>query len=319
MVLRAGQSITGRMIDGDGKPVRGKIEYYLPGEGPETPRASAWFFTKEDGTFTVTGLVGGTYDLRAVPFQRLAAMWVRGVKSGSQGLAICCVREREARVTIDVALRDGEPKELIACETQLWPRVDVPGVPRLESSASYSDPTGWPELAMRTWTGGGGEQEARGAIFFNESLIKQNPSALFVDQGLYWFGAQASDKQGNHYFPIGTGLVRVDPGEYHLRFELTVATTVHGHVHASDPLGQGVGIAHAGLGLLNLDVGTRRLERYRELGADGWFSFALVPVGEHELWIGTPAELEAGKPSSRQPLTVSRETMPPLDVEVHGR
>jgi RNA polymerase sigma-70 factor (ECF subfamily) len=316
LVLREGMSISGRLIDGEGRPVRGRIEHYVPGEGPETPRDSGWFFGEKDGTFEVKGLTPGLYDLRAVPLARLAATWVRSVPAGTRGLEIRCATERAARVTIEAALREGEPGDLVSCEASLLPRVDVSGVPRLESDASYSEPTGWPVSALGTWTGGIGDWEARGLFSCSLSLLKQNPTTLFVDEGLHWFGVQARDKQGNHYFPIGTGLVRVEPGEYRLRFELTAAVPIEGRVHAGDVLGLAVGIAHGSLGLLELDVGTRRLERFRELGADGWFSFAQVPIGEHELWIGTSAELDAAKPSVRQPLTVGREKAPPLDVVV---
>lgn len=95
--------------------------------------------------------------------------------------------------------------------------------------------------------------------------------------------------------PVGTGLVRVSEGTYKLRFELAPTTTVEGRVR-----GPGAADLAAALYLpdgrpLPLDVRREVMQAEAELGAQGTFYFARVPIGALELRLGTTEELRAGR------------------------
>jgi hypothetical protein len=324
LVLRQSLSIRGRMIDVRGKAVHGIITAHPQGSGVNAHDSSRAMSVVDDaGTFELNGLPPGTYDIlgspnhgqiMGPPLEPFGETWVRGVAAGSQGVEIRITSESVAHVVFDMVIRDGEASDWIVLRARLYPRGDVAGIPSLAPAATYSAFKGWPSTVLGSWYGGGGEHEPRGLVSFLELQAKENPMTLTVEPGDYWLGVQGKDKHGNFVFPIGTGLVHVEPGDYRLQFELTTAAPVEGRVRADDLASLAVGIAHEGTGLLELDVGHRYLRRYRELGADGWFSFALVPVGEHDLWIGTPAELAAGNPSYRQTISIRREGTAPLEI-----
>jgi hypothetical protein len=94
------------------------------------------------------------------------------------------------------------------------------------------------------------------------------------------------------------------------------AVSVEGRLVGPDVLDLEVGIARCGGRLFELDVGSGDLRTARPVGADGAFSFAAVPVGENEVWIGTADELAAGKPARRQPLIVEAKGVPFLEIAV---
>ncbi|MFN0244696.1 MAG: carboxypeptidase-like regulatory domain-containing protein, partial [Planctomycetota bacterium] len=310
VVLPAPLVIAGRVLDRDGNGVRGTVFAYENTEPPQDGRARL-VATKKDGTFVLPMLVAGSYDVRAQADARLAARWVRGVEAGRHGLEIRLDEERVARVTIEVALRGGEADEIVLLRRRFDPRAKEPAdVARLPEVAVIADPVGWPRDVVTLWSGGGGD--------YSLTPMKENPLTILLDEGCYWLGAKARDKVGRMYFPIGTGLVRIGAGEHELRFELTPAVRVEGRVHASSALDLAVAIAWREGELLALDSGHGDLDTVRELGAEGYFAFELVPVGEHELRVGTPEELRAGGARHRQKITVKREGMAPLDVRVNG-
>jgi hypothetical protein len=270
-----------------------------------------------DGGFVVAGLEAGTYDLRVQPGAQYAERWVRDVDAGRQGLEIRLESLLPVHVTIDVRVRDGEAERIILLNARprSWSGA-TDDVPALQRVAEYSKPGGWPTGIFGRGYGGGGFLDQRTVGSYCLVPTTENSTELSLDEGLCWLGAQGTDRQGVPYFPIGTGLVRVESGEYHVTFELAAAVPVEGRLVGPDVLGLAVGIAHRGGKLIELDVGTEELRPDREVGADGSFSFPAVPVGDHELWVGTPTELAAGSPSHRQALTVDRKGVPFLEVAV---
>jgi hypothetical protein len=135
-----------------------------------------------------------------------------------------------------------------------------------------------------------------------------------LTEGDYWFGAKGKDREGRMLFPIGTGPVRVNAGEHTLRFELVPAVPIRGRVRHHDGRDLAVAIARADGTLLEFDFDTPKMTPIRELAGDGSFSFPIVPIGAHELRVGTPRELLEGRAQHRQSLTVTGRDDAELDI-----
>ena len=268
------------------------------------------------GEFRLAGLPAGRYDLEVVPSARYATVWVRDVETGTERLTIALADARPARVTVEVVPSEGELGETILLTGRLTPHGSSPEAPELPAQATQREPWGWPPAMLQLWYGGGGHTDELGSTNYSLVPMRENPTPFDLDEGLYWIGAKAKAKDGNLTFPIGTGLVRVNAGEYRLRFELTPSGSVEGRVSGAAP-GSDLCVALGRAGrLLELDVRRSEMGSVSELGHDGWFRFPLVPVGELELLVGTRAELLAGRWLRREELRTARGATAFVEVEL---
>lgn len=311
--------IRGRLIDADGNGLDGSITSFVE-SSCRVPGGTRPYFAKAKtgGAFKVPGLAPGRYDLLVRPNEKYAEQWVRGIDAGRQDVEVRVTSERCVRVTVDVSARGVEVADFAFLQGRIerndGARIDAPVLP---PASEWMRLGGWPrELGFGLSSGGGGSREEQGLLTFSLTTMRENPKSITLDEGDYWFGARGKDGEGRILFPIGTGLVRVNAGEHSLRFELVPAVPIRGRVRGHEGRDLAVAIARADGVLLEFDFGERRLEAIRELAADGSFSFPIVPVGEHELLIGAPLELEGGHAPHRRALTVTGKDDPVLDISL---
>lgn len=215
-------------------------------------------------------------------------------------------RPARAALTVEVALAPGEIGSPTLLLARLRPEGAAPDVPELGAQTTLSGPSGWPAAVLGLGSRSGPRPSEQGGMEVTLVPMPENPTTVPLEAGHYWIGVQAKAKDGNLTFPIGTGLVRVGAGEYHLRFEPAPTGSVEGRL-IGWPREQELFVALAQDGaLLTLDVRRQELRSLGEVGADGYFRFPQAPIGALELRVGTRAELLAGRWTKREMLELER-------------
>ena len=316
LTLRAAARIAGHVLGADGKEVQSRVLVFAEAGSSALGRWGKSSPTGPEGAFVIQDLEPGEYEIWAQPEEPYGDARLSGIRAGREDLEIRVPAERAAHVAIEVSVHGGNVNKLVVLHAMRWPSwIDIPGVPSLPKEGAYSGLEGWPSSLPWLGSGVGGFEDERGAVSFHAMPTKENPTRIDLDEGFYWIGARGTDGDGRTLYPIGTGLVRVAAGDYHVRFELVPTVRVEGRLVGSDVLDLQVGVARAGR-LVEIDVGLGRPRTARPVGADGAFSFAGVPFGENEIWLGTGAELAAGRPSHRQPLAVDAKGVPFLEIPI---
>lgn len=319
LALEATASLSGRVVDPAGEGLAAEVHVVSPRHGTIPWSLSTGFpasaSCRKDGTFTIAGLPGDAFDLM-FEHPDHARAFLRGVPANSDALEVTLEGHPTCSVNIRVRAPGCELEEVIVLRGSLTPVEEgmIPADP-LPVRRTYVEPAGWPAQAAGMWYGQSGGTTESGRTFFNYWPIEGTQTVRNVHPGLYWFGAKGRTKRGEVLFPIGTGLVHVAPGSYELTFELVPTTSVEGRV-LGVPTGSELHVAVAdGEGaLISLDGGGERLVPTRELAATGRFSWKAVPVGDHELWVGSRGALLRGEPAARRALPVRRGE--PLEVEL---
>ncbi len=305
LVLEGTHAIRGKVIDRDGNGLLAFITPHRVTEGAPSVQL-AITQTKSSGEFAVLGLLAGRYDLLVRPSERFSDEWVPEVEAGREGLEIRLERDRTVRIIAEVSADDAEVSQLVFLRGHLIPRQDArPSGLSLPPTSEWIELTGWPVRPGGGVTGRGMWSEPLGDVTYLFLSMRENPESFLVNEGWSWFGAKGRDRAGRMLYPIGTGLVQVAAGEYRLHFKLVACVPIHGRVRAREGADYAVALARSNGDLLEFDFGQRRMEKIRELGADGSFSFPGVPIGELELRVGTPQQLLAGEAQHRQPLAVT--------------
>ncbi len=318
MQLRAGLRIAGRVLAPDETGVSaGVVARATVGPLEDLEPRSSMTTTSRDGSFVLEGLEPGPYELHVQPFQTYRDMDAGTVAAGTEGLRIRLESKRLAHLTIEAMARDGNLKKWILLNGRTRPRRGAtPEAPLLPAEAEYDEPGHWPRGVVGMYYGSGGFSDENGSTPYALVPEKEASTQLDLDEGFYWLGAKGTDEEGRNLFPVGTGFVRVEAGEHKLRFVLAPSAPVDGRLIGGDVIDLRVGIARRGGRLFELDAGGDQLWPSRPVGAGGAFSFAEVPVGQNEIWIGTASELADGKPSHRQPLTVDAKGVPFLEIPI---
>lgn len=316
LVLEKTHAIRGKVIDRDGN---GVLTFITPHRLTErSPSVQLGITqTKSNGEFAVLGLLPGRYDLLVRPSERFGDEWVRGVEAGREGLEIRLEKDRTVRIIADVSAGDAEVGQLIFLRGHLSPREHArPSGPPLPPTSEWNEFTGWPVRPGGSLTGRMMTSDPLGDVTYVFLSMSENPQSFLVNEGWSWFGAKGRDRAGRMLYPIGTGLVQVAAGEYRLHFNLVACVPLNGRVRAHEGSDYAVALARSNGELLEFDFGQRRMEKIRELGADGSFAFPGVPIGELELRVGTPHQLLAGEAQHRQPLVVTGTDDPFLEIVV---
>jgi hypothetical protein len=226
------------------------------------------------------------------------------------------------RVTVD-AVSDAPLDEVIVVSAALSPRGTPPRDAARLASTTLRASRGWPFARRRldpSLEEFGELAPIHATTLFGTAFglprRVELPHSFELNAGHGWIGVRARTKSGHESFPVGTGLVRFEPGDHYLVFHLVPASRVEGRVLGA-PLRHTfrAGIATSGE-LLELEVRRALAQRTAGVGALGTFDFPLVPAGRHELWIGTEAELEAGRPRLRRAFEARDGEPVRLDVEL---
>jgi hypothetical protein len=315
LVLAPGLRIAGHVLAPDGSGVGGQVIAYSTRETAEVDPWGTGSMTSKDGAFALEALEPGAYDLWARPSAQYGEVRLNGVEAGREDVEIRVPSLRAAHVTIDVRVRGGEADKLYVLSARTWTRTGEPeGGAELPAEAAYGEPGAWPRSVVGMLYGAGGFSDERGVCTYSITPVKALPVELDLDEGLYWLGVKGADRLGRELFPTGTGCLHVGPGPHRLVFELAPSVPVEGRFLGENVVDLAVGVARRGK-LLDLDPGHGDLRPFRLVGADGGFRFAAVPVGENEIWFGSPADLGAGRAPHRKPLRLDAQVAPFLEID----
>ncbi len=310
LVLAPTNSITGSVIDADGRPIEAMLRIAPSGEPLTGFYLETGFLgraeARSDGDFTFAGLPDSIFDVSAHS-RGYAQAKAERIPAGTTGLVLRMDRAPPARVTISVEAPGMELTSLIVLRGQLYPHpgrhVDTPLLPE---EARYTQPRGWPENALGLTYGTEGDTSALGDERFEYWPIEGTSTSMELDPGWYWFGAKGQATDGTtHGFPMGTGLVRLEAGTHRLHFVLSASARIQGRLIGMNPLQDlRVGLCTSDGEFIPLDVRRETLCTTFEFGADGSFVLDKVPVGEFELRVGTQAELESGTWRARKSVSI---------------
>jgi RNA polymerase sigma-70 factor, ECF subfamily len=299
VVLAPTLAIDGRVLDPEGRGARATVRLLPGGDASPTlislngDEPQTW--TEDDGTFSFVGLPAGSFDVTAS-----ADKWARAVledvPAGTNDLTLRFSGPRPVKVEVEIVCPTTELKQAIVLRGEL-DVLDSDGIdaPQLAEQATYTDPLGWPESALGLYYGSEGDTTEHGSVMFNYWPIKGSATTIQLEEGLYWFGAKGRAASGSELFPVGTGLVRVSEGTYKLRFELAPTSSVEGRVRGPAAADLAAALYLPDGRPLPIDVRREVMRVEAELGAQGTFYFARVPVGPLELRLGTVDELRAGR------------------------
>jgi RNA polymerase sigma-70 factor (ECF subfamily) len=305
--------ISGLIVDPDGEPVRGKVSAKpVDGElvaGRLATGMSPVTSVGKSGEFNLAGMPDGLYDL-AVECGGFARVDLKGVQAGTHGLTVELTEPRAARVEVFIDTGGAAMKQYVTLVGTHTPASGIEvEVPELARREVFTQPLGWPAEMQGLWYGAGGRRNGDGHTFFSLTPSEQPSKLRELDPGTYWIGAQARAEDGTQFAQMGTGLVRVEEGDYHVTLRMRACVALSGQVRGESlPKGLGVSICLADGRPLPLNVSREKMATFLGLSALGDFQLECVPAGSYELRLGTRAELRAGGALATQPLELEAGT-----------
>ncbi|TAJ13459.1 MAG: sigma-70 family RNA polymerase sigma factor [Planctomycetota bacterium] len=312
LVLGALHSISGRVVDEAGAPVRTLVraepldEARTDGELVTGFRGTA--MSDASGAFEIRGLPPGRFQVFG-PASGADAPRSDVVEAGATGVLLRMRAAKSARIAVEVVPPPGvEMQAIVVMNGGLAAAADaaIDAAP-LAAESTWREPRGWPEHALGLWYGSQHQRIALGDATFNSWPIQGRSASFDVEQGWHWFGAKGLSASGVLCFPMGTGLVHVGEGEHRVVLQLVLATSVAGRVDGFGAASELCVALFPPSGGSPIPLPGRRdaMESFVELGADGSFRLELVPAGAYELRVGTRAELESGRYRAKRELELS--------------
>jgi hypothetical protein len=259
LVLQPTHSISGRLVDREGRPVPQEFGYRVHAvpAGAEVPTpltevsrdAYAWA-TK--GEFLITGLIAGNYDLYAPrqfeasspsPARGLArgaevpagTVRVADVPAGTAGLDIPITTPRDVhvRLLLQGPQAGRPPKEMIVLVGAFQPsdgRAPPAGSPPRIRSAG---PGAWPKEVPWSFRGASATEKKSGWLQYTLYSTRDLAEHAVPDlgEGWYVFGVEPMDGDPTH-FPCATDPVYLRTGEYEVTFDLVPAAPLRGRITA---------------------------------------------------------------------------------------
>jgi hypothetical protein len=256
--------ISGRLVGEDGKPVSGVIRAVPQGAGLAAAMeslTSSSASSRGDGTFSLSGLPAGNYDLlveldkyrmgdlclaRArfdgiAAGTKTAALKVRDPATVHVHIATECPGRRIRGVEVKlVRIHPRSPQSFVAQRPARdsrihsftgWPPME--GYVSSEGHALLSDEIGLEEFFTFTTLDLGGDQ----------TTLDLPP----IDPGAYWIGVRAHGASANDYHPTGTGIVSLTASDYLFTFRVDPAADLSGIVTKITP-GEELAVALIGAG-----------------------------------------------------------------------
>jgi hypothetical protein len=313
LVLEPLLSISGIVKLEDGSPARGHVRAVPAGAGyaAETSFGVRHYadIDAKDGSFEVPSLPEGTYDLY-VPRQlehskdsfsiSVGLQPFEGIPAGTHGLELVLGDRRDVRVRIHARSAAGPMGSMIVLHGRSWPRDPGRRGDPASRQATFAGLSSWPNAPLRLM-GVAGDEDDFGLHQFafystDETTAHDVPS---MESGWTTIGVEGfakAGRQGQAYFPVSTGLVWLEPGDYEFTFDLVPMTRLEGRVLGVEGQDLAVSLVAGDGGLVPLaGGGGGPPRRVLALRADGSFRIEGVPAAPLRLRIGTPQELARGE------------------------
>ena len=315
------EKIGGRVVDSEGQAIQAEVRLRpMQDDWMENQLLSGqpkMVNTSEDGTFLYRAVPPGSYRLtvQGKGFQPTDPITVA---AGSMDLEIVVAAAERSRVTIQLHSKLTLDESVFVCSPMQPHREGPLDLPKLAQKTTVQEPRGWPAQATRVWYG---SSSYNGPLGRANIVMVPDPQAtrtFEVQPGYYWIGGKASIQNGATTFPVGTGLVYVGPGDYHVDLHVGAQGKLAGRIMNFEPksvAGEELFVALAPKAGPALEVRGRRepMESVHEVSSDGSFRLFQVPVGNWEVRVGPRSVLESGGALRRFPVTIQTGDNPDLE------
>jgi hypothetical protein len=331
LILEPLLSISGVVKREDGIPAPSHVRAVPAGAGYAAETTFGVRFADidgRDGSFEIPSLAAGTYDLyvpqqleRTKDFFSISIGLHRfeGIPAGTSGLELVLGDRRSVRVRIHARSAAGPVGSMIVLHGRSWPRDPLRRGDPAPRRATFGELSSWPNAPLQLMGAAGDEDEFGlhqfGFYATDEAAGHDVPS---MEEGWVTIGVEAfagEGRQGQAYFPVSTGRIWLDPGEYEFTFDLVPMTRLEGRVLGVEGQDLALSLIAADGGLVPLAGGGGPPRRVLALRADGSFRVEGVPAAPIRLRIGTPQELARGacrreialslRPGENEPIEVT--------------
>jgi hypothetical protein len=332
LVLEPLLSISGVVKREDGSPARSHVRAVPAGAGYAAETTFGVRYADidgRDGSFEIPSLAAGTYDLyvsqqleRASDFYTISVGLQRfeAIPAGTSGLELVLGDRRNVRVRIHARSAAGPVRSMIVLHGRSWSRDPLRRGDPAPRQATFGELSSWPNAPLQLMGAAGDEDEFGlhqfGFYATNETTGHDVPS---MEEGWVTIGVEAfagEGRQGQAYFPVSTGRIWLDPGEYEFTFDLVPMTRLEGRVLGAEGQDLALSLIAADGGLVPLAGGGGVPRRVLALRADGSFRVEGVPAAPLRLRIGTPQELARGE--FRREIALSLRSGENEPIEVTG-
>ena len=300
--------ISGRVLAHDGKPV-GNAHLHLHSDQPSNHEGYAatsrrtTVSTSRSGEFAIPGLPPGEYTIVARSREHGRATF-GGLEHDARDVELIFDDSRPARVTIE--LESDRPLASAYLASAILAVTDEDALDVLDPETRVVGHGRFPAAALSI-IGVAGHTTAQISGSFNVREIGiEAPETVEVPPGPAWFGVRAHDADGRVLFPLGTGPVRVLEGDTRVVFALSPSTALEVRLDEAEDVGQLVFELHDASGQPIEWLGRGEdFETRGRVGSDGSISVGYLPAIPLELVVGTPRELDTGRPRWRRDLELT--------------
>ncbi len=332
LVLEPQLTIAGCLRDARGEPIGGQGQQFGMGHRIwAVPAGVAWHGEgvqaqrfREPGRFEIRGLRRGAYDLYAseelesfYSFENFLHRFP-GIEAGAQGVDLRLSERAEVRIR--VRFSGGEPASGIVLHRRFFPRdPEHFEAPRAEPVVRVRGPLGWPQGATYGFSGIGGDRSEEGSSSDGyDGLVLPEHALQPLGPGWYSIGLHvrgSEDEPG--WFPQATPLLRFEPGESAIEFELLPAASMRGRV-LGDAAGEFLAVSlldDSGQAIpLGINAVYGKPVLVVDTSASGQFILHHAPTGPLRLRAGSRAELEQGLFRREIALALVPGENPPVEI-----
>ena len=294
--------ITGKVVGPDGK-LAGLVRLAILPDETSSPfdftLLTGWptSISTSSGAFKTSALPPGSYTLEARS-QTFGTIRSTDIAHDAEDVVLRYGEPNLAKLTLS-ASGPTEVRSLGITTGTLQLSRHSRGVERLDHKSIYTLPLDSQGAALSlssgvtTFTSNG--VNSRTMV----SRAEGNSKTLELAPGDYWLGVRATDVDGNALFPMGTGPVRVDPGEYMVHFEMLRTASLTGHHSKASASSEAWAVEiHLPAGDVVPCISARnQMQSSFSLGSDGSFEVHTLPACPLEVWIGSRFNLATGRPN----------------------
>lgn len=317
LILEPLYALRGTIVDEDGEPAQGRLS--IAGFEEQTGRPNV-VATRARGEFHFQDLPPGTYEVVVTLNRDRHSIEYRfpGLDAGNEDIELKIVPKEVARVTAVVEPPDEKFESMTVNVARLTEagNAALPEAPPSQES-EFDARNVWPAEGSFRWGGTGELQDAHGTWTYAGYPARESESELPpLEEGYYRILVSAFDSKSRGYALAGTGIVRLEPGEYRFRFELQPAAELHARILTDAVQNEWrAALADSAGRLVPFEKTGERVGYLQEISAAGEVRLTRVPAGKFELWIGTAEALRSGEPLRRVQVELAPGENPLVSVE----